>query len=147
MTVGVEARVSGQKTIRAIDRLEEKLERGLVAAMAAAVNAGYKSLKGTTAFQDRTEALRDSFVAHADETPDGEFYVRVDPDMDARRGTAPPGVYGRFVNWGTSRGTSRISPRLFAEEARAEMVEVFEHRVGRLLGGSAAGADVGVDEQ
>lgn len=145
MTIGVSARADTKKAAKAIEKLEDKIERGLVAAMAAAVNAGYRSLKGTSSFQDRTWALRDSFLAHADETSDGEFYVKVDESVGGRapgEHPTPPSVYGRYVNW----GTSRISPRLFAEEAREEMIEKFEQRLQRLFA-TKAPADLGADEQ
>jgi HK97 gp10 family phage protein len=138
--VGASATVRARSATAALDKMSARIERALVGAMASSLDAGYRSLKNTRAFRDRTYSLRDAFRVHADETADGEFFVDVDPEQPARRGTTPPAQYARFVNF----GTSRITPRGFAEDAQEKVETRLRALLERLFG---AAPDLNVDEQ
>lgn len=138
--IGASAAVRAKSTVHALDKMAGRIERALVGAMASAVDAGYRSLKNTRAFRDRTYALRDAFRVHADDSVDGEFFVDVDPEQPARRGTTSPAQYARFVNF----GTSKITPRGFAETAQERVETRLRASLERLFGPAP---DLSVDEQ
>lgn len=100
-------------------------------ALETVADAALASMVGTTSFNDRTGALRKAFDLRGSRLA-GTLTVGVNPNalgriFAGRKGRSrrslfatPPGIYSRFLEW----GTRSISPRRFGFTARTDALEV-----------------------